>query len=224
MLDAMRQFLFFDDGAHVGTGLLEDKKGLRTFDEVAARGFMSEETIDKFLRWAGVQTVPAPSVGASVDQSKHKMTHFASTPPSGLDTPASLSPASSIDNSSLECKPRSSSSARSSQLPTGAVASKARPEQPATRKTASSTSLTPRIATSIKLPRVVIPPAASSRNAHTRTKAAKGAVSSNAAKENIGFKELLQAGRNNSSTDAIKRARGLEADTAAKQQPKCLRH
>ncbi|KAJ2447953.1 hypothetical protein GGF42_005284 [Coemansia sp. RSA 2424] len=224
MLDQMRQFLFFDDDAHIGTRVLALSDFTRTFDEVAARGFMSEETVTKILRLAGVQTVPEPSAAASVDQSKHKMTHLASTPPSGLDTPASLSPASSTGNSSLECKPRSSSSARSSQLPTGAVASKARPEQPATRKTASSISLIPRIATSVKLPRVVIPPAASSRNAPTHTKAARGAVGSNTAKENIGFKELLQAGRNNSSTDAIKRARGSEADAAAKQQPKRLRH
>ncbi|KAJ2488890.1 hypothetical protein IWW37_004427 [Coemansia sp. RSA 2050] len=45
MLDAMRRFLFFSDGIHLGDRIQENDDFPRTFDDSAAKAFMSKETV-----------------------------------------------------------------------------------------------------------------------------------------------------------------------------------
>ncbi|KAJ2746705.1 hypothetical protein GGI20_001126 [Coemansia sp. BCRC 34301] len=60
MLDTMRQFLFFDIGAHVVDRVLDDTDFPRTLDSEAARGFMSEATISKLVGLVGENVAQSP--------------------------------------------------------------------------------------------------------------------------------------------------------------------
>ncbi|KAJ2746892.1 hypothetical protein GGI20_000971 [Coemansia sp. BCRC 34301] len=60
MLDAMRQFLFFDTGLHVGGSVLDGTDFPRTFDSGAAKGFMSEATISKLMGLVGENVAQSP--------------------------------------------------------------------------------------------------------------------------------------------------------------------
>ncbi|KAJ2596333.1 hypothetical protein GGF39_003495, partial [Coemansia sp. RSA 1721] len=46
VLQAMRQFLFFNDGTYIGTDLARNRQYIYTVDEASARVFMDEKTID----------------------------------------------------------------------------------------------------------------------------------------------------------------------------------
>ncbi|KAJ2879668.1 hypothetical protein H4R27_005176, partial [Coemansia aciculifera] len=53
ILDAMRRFLFFDNGTHLGGRILDQKDFSRNFDDSAAKVFMSDKTARGLLRMVG---------------------------------------------------------------------------------------------------------------------------------------------------------------------------
>ncbi|KAJ2027756.1 hypothetical protein IWW57_002461 [Coemansia sp. S610] len=55
VLEAMRYFLFFEDGIHIGGRILENKDFPRMFDDNAARLFMSDKTAGELRRLMGDQ-------------------------------------------------------------------------------------------------------------------------------------------------------------------------
>ncbi|KAJ2861457.1 hypothetical protein GGH94_004894 [Coemansia aciculifera] len=53
ILDAMRRLLFFDNGAHLGGRILDQKDFSRNFDDSAAKMFMSDKTVRGLLCMVG---------------------------------------------------------------------------------------------------------------------------------------------------------------------------
>ncbi|KAJ2075366.1 hypothetical protein GGH13_000662 [Coemansia sp. S155-1] len=71
VLDAMRRFLFFDNGEHLGARILEKRDFPRNFDDSAARVFMSDTTAHELMRLVGEkeeQSPPPPLLVSSAEQ------------------------------------------------------------------------------------------------------------------------------------------------------------
>ncbi|KAJ2894272.1 hypothetical protein IWW38_002626 [Coemansia aciculifera] len=65
MLNAMRRFLFFRDGVHIGVGVLTDVDFSRTFDGEAAAVFMGNDAACKLMWLTGGQAPQSPAPRAS---------------------------------------------------------------------------------------------------------------------------------------------------------------
>ncbi|KAJ2741063.1 hypothetical protein GGI20_005446, partial [Coemansia sp. BCRC 34301] len=89
MLEAMRQFLFVDNGNHIGAKILTKGDSHRMFDYGAAKGFMSEATISKLVGLVGENVAQSPlPLNTATPASRERV--LACTPVSVLPTEPTL--------------------------------------------------------------------------------------------------------------------------------------
>ncbi|KAJ2894402.1 hypothetical protein IWW38_002592 [Coemansia aciculifera] len=182
-LNAMRRFLFFDDGIHIGARVLETSDFPRTFDFAAATEFLGKGAARKLQALVSGQTTPPASPAAPRDKQKRKRTRLSVTPPS---VPVISSPSPRASNSNPGHRSRFSSTGSSAQTSVDPISTQPHPRQPTARKTILSTSTSVAAANRPihQVSRIPKPPVASSRNARIPAKPAK-AMGSNLAKTSI---------------------------------------
>ncbi|KAJ2879013.1 hypothetical protein H4R27_005540 [Coemansia aciculifera] len=87
MLDAMRRFLFFDDGNHLGGRILERKDFPHLFDHTTALGFMGEETVSDLLCLVGRERNRSPLTAETAPTTTSMQISTHDSKPASLPTP-----------------------------------------------------------------------------------------------------------------------------------------